>query len=143
MPTRIPWYALALVLVVTATRASAQSCAAQDDQATRLRAQVSKVVSNPEPPWPTVRDSTRIPMMDASLVTFETKATVCKKAAEAYDREIQRLHGTPPTNRTIHLLKVGSSNYAASDPNYYVAGSEWGTVIFFTSNWSFVSAFTR
>lgn len=136
--------ALALfVPVMGAHRAVGQSCAPRDIRTVRLADQLRIMVSDVRDPWPTIRDSTHVPPMSSGLVSVETKTAVCKRAAQAYDRELQRMHGTPATARKINLVRVGNSYYAANDPSYRVPGSEWTTVIFFTSDFVFLSSWTR
>jgi hypothetical protein len=134
--------ALALaVAAVGASGASAQSCAPHDVRSVRLKDQLNTIIHDAREPWPMLQDSLRVPTVPYEQVAIDTTAAVCTQAAQAYDREIQRLQGTPATARQIHLIRLGSSHYAASDPNHRVG--EWATVILFTSDFVFVSAWTR
>ena len=128
---------------MVALPAGAQTtCRPADAASARFLTHIRTIATSNEAMWSAARDTLGVPSVASSQVTLETKETTCKKAAEAYNREIQRLHGTPSQARRLYLVKVGNS-YAAIDPASQSAQSEWGTVILLTGQYAYVSPWTQ
>lgn len=125
--------------VIAALPTSGQSCRVSDATSTRFLAHVRTIASSSDPTWTAARTALSMPAVSSSQVAPETRASVCKKAAEAYDRELQRLQATAPQARQIDLVKVGNY-YVATDRTARSPGSEWSTLILLTGQYAFVSA---
>ena len=135
-------FGVLILVAVASLPLGAQSCRTPDAVSARFIEQLRSIATATDSAWAATRAKLGVPAVASAQITLENKDTVCKKAASAYDREVMRLQRTPSQPRRLHLVKVGNY-YAALDPAYRAPESEYGTVIFLTSQFAFISSWTQ
>ncbi|MGH7717373.1 MAG: hypothetical protein ACREON_00825 [Gemmatimonadaceae bacterium] len=84
------------------------------------------------------RQAIELPHVAASDVQPVTNEQTCQRAAAAYDQEQVRRHQTPPTQRQVHVVRVGSYHVVV-DPTE--RAGEWTVAMLFNAAWELVSTF--
>ena len=130
-----------LVLTAAPREGGAQTstyCRAADAGSAYLLAKVRSWATATTGPYVKNRQVVELPQVPAEEVQAVTDEEICQQAAAAYDRERVRRHQTPPAQRQVHVVRVGSF-YVVADPTE--KAGEWTVAMVFNATWELVSTF--
>ena len=134
---RIGFVALALVAV----NAQAQTYTCLPDtaeQAEVLRNYIVSLVTGTDSVTVAFRTRYNLPAVTASKVTVVTTGSVCTQAGGAYHAAVTQ-PGTPPSSRTLVVIKVSTTRYVVLDPNEHAG--EFALHVVFDKNWNDLAGF--
>jgi hypothetical protein len=80
----------------------------------------------------------QLPVVAATEVIVDSSSAICNRAGAAYHSAVA-VEGTPPTSRTLAVVRVGKTRFVVLDPKQ-MAG-EFEIHVIFDSKWNRLAAF--
>ena len=138
---RSSWLVWIAVGLIQPTGAGAQTiCRPADSLGAEFKAEMSRYSDPVHPGEFVVRDSLRLPPTPAAQVVFVAQEATCKKARDAYQRELAG-SGGGAFSGSVYVLKVGTA-YAVLDPGFkYDPDSENWVIVIMNSQFKKLSMF--
>lgn len=119
------------------SRAATTGTCSQDSRGSRLLLkQMQATATGTAYPYPDIRDLWHIPAVAASEVVLVTDATICGRAAQAYDSVVVARGGQAASNRAVIVVRIGDQ-FAVQD--LLERNGEWSVTMLFDSAFSYLS----
>lgn len=104
-----------LALVSGPTRASGQSrCMASDSSSSAEIVALKRMMTSTDTRWTSTRDAYSLPVVSDTAIVLISDTSLCGQAADAYNAALPA--ALQVSNRSVYVIRVGSSRYVVWDP---------------------------
>lgn len=129
----------ALALMAASAQAQTYTCLPDTaEQSEVLRNYIVSLVTGTDSGTVALRGRYNLPAVSASKVTVVTTGSVCTQAGGAYHAAVTQ-PGTPPSSRTLVVVKVSTTRFVVLDPNEHAG--EFALHVVFDKNWNDLAGF--